>query len=669
MNARTRIAVVQSAALVAALVALLALIGVSVSRIVGAKDDVLYRERLGSVLARVASEQAGLAKNGLDGIEAYVASSQKGVIEELAKGGVLGEAHLVILDKDGKVLLHPRLAAGSAELAAAAWVTSARAVDVGTAEGDVAGERMWMVHGRFAPWGWVVAWMVPVSVKFAGVRTLLIELLALAAVTTAVMLLVTWIGAGRVGKAIRAVVAEAGRLREAVAQGRLSERGDAAAIEGELRPIVEGWNAAMDAYQAPIRLTADYAGRISRGDIPPKIEAQAQGDFVVIQDALNRCIDAVKALVTDATLLARAGVDGRLEVRADAGLHHGDFRAIVEGVNGALDAFTTPLRAASAAVERLARRDLTARVEGTFKGEYAALQQTIDATAVALEQAMVQVSSSVGAVNAAAGQLAQASQQVAEGASAQASTLQETGAQLSSISEATKQSAESACQAYGLATSASEAAAHGKEAVAEMNGAMQRIRASAEGTSAIIREINEISFQTNLLALNAAVEAARAGEAGRGFAVVAEEVRNLALRSKAAANKTELLIRDSVKQSETGQVVARRVDERLAEIATAASKVNTILDEMATAAKRQAESIGEIEAAVTQVGEVTQRNAASSEQSSASAEELSAQAADLAALLQTFQLGTGTGRASLERVDAPLAVLAQEPRRAPLAQA
>lgn len=42
-------------------------------------------------------------------------------------------------------------------------------------------------------------------------------------------------------------------------------------------------------------------------------------------------------------MLADAAVEGRLETRADATKHQGDFRAIVDGVHNTLDAVIGPL--------------------------------------------------------------------------------------------------------------------------------------------------------------------------------------------------------------------------------------------------------------------------------------------------------------------------------------
>jgi methyl-accepting chemotaxis protein len=178
-----------------------------------------------------------------------------------------------------------------------------------------------------------------------------------------------------------------------------------------------------------------------------------------------------------------------------------------------------------------------------------------------------------------------------------------------------------------------------------MSAAMEKIRASARSTAEIIGDINGIAFQTNLLALNAAVEAARAGEAGRGFAVVAEEVRNLALRAKAAAARTEALIRDSVRHTTEGEETSRLVSARLGEIVGAVGEVTSIVGAIDAAAKEQAGSIEQITKAVTQVGLVTQRNAASSEESSSVAQELAAHAEGLRALVASFQLEREGGSA------------------------
>ncbi|GEJ55490.1 hypothetical protein AMYX_02310 [Anaeromyxobacter diazotrophicus] len=448
-----------------------------------------------------------------------------------------------------------------------------------------------------------------------------------------------------VRRQIQAVGDEARRLREAVADGRLDVRGDAAAIHPEFRPIVDGLNATMDAFVAPIQITAARLDGIAAGKIPAPTAEDFRGDFNRIKEAVNTCITTVQALVADTDALSRAATAGQLGARADATRHQGDFRRVLEGVNRTLDSMLAPVHDATQVLRRLADRDLRARADGQYQGEHARIAAAVNATAEALHGALAQVARAVGQVSSAAGQIAASSQTVASGASEQASSLEETSSSLESMTTMTKQSADNAQQANGLAQRAKTSAAEGGAAVEQMVGAMGKIKASAEGTSQIIKDINEIAFQTNLLALNAAVEAARAGEAGRGFAVVAEEVRSLALRAKEAANKTEGLIRDSVTQAGEGEVTAKHVTRVLGDIATSVSKVTDIVAEIAAAAKEQAAGIDQVTRAVAQMSQVTQQNAANSEESSSAATELSGQAQELGAMVAMFQLdGAATAR-------------------------
>ncbi len=441
-----------------------------------------------------------------------------------------------------------------------------------------------------------------------------------------------------IGGTLRALLGEAGKLTEAVRNGQLGVRGDLAAVSAEFRPIVAGVNETMEAFKKPIEVTASYVERISKGDLPPKITDEYKGDFNLIKVNLNTCIDALHALVTDTNSLVQASIAGQLSTRADASKHQGDFKKVVAGVNATLDAVLTPIQEAAQVLEKLAQRDLRARVVGAYQGDHAKIKDSLNATGEALHESMAQVAQAVTQVSAAAGQIASASQAVADGASEQASSLEETSSSLESMASMTKSSSESAQQASVLAQGAKSAAANGGAAMEQMTGAMQSIKASAEGTSQIIKDINEIAFQTNLLALNAAVEAARAGEAGRGFAVVAEEVRSLALRAKEAATKTEELIRQSVRQAVEGEVTAKHVNEQLAEISSSVTKVSEIVAEIAASSREQSTGIDQVNKAVSQMDSVTQQNAASSEQASSAAAELSGQSEELAAMVGTFQL-------------------------------
>jgi methyl-accepting chemotaxis protein len=223
-------------------------------------------------------------------------------------------------------------------------------------------------------------------------------------------------------------------------------------------------------------------------------------------------------------------------------------------------------------------------------------------------------------------QLSAASRSLATGCSEQGASVTETGASLEEISAMIRATADNAEKAKGFANQARVAAQTGRLTMEEMTVAMQSIETSSLDISKIVKNIDEIAFQTNILALNAAVEAARAGEAGAGFAVVADEVRSLAQRSAAAAKETAEKIEAAIASTQRGSKSCGNVGASLEEIVDKVTEADTLVAEIAAAAKEQAQGIRQVGSAMTLMDKVTQGNASSAEQTSSAAEQLNAQA-------------------------------------------
>jgi methyl-accepting chemotaxis protein len=135
---------------------------------------------------------------------------------------------------------------------------------------------------EFAPFGWVVGtgnYVDDIDVlveqgRRAARRERLGELGAIGLVVVVAAALAAALSifiARSVARPLAFLVQESARLRQAVADGRLGERGEAAHLNAEFRPVVEGMNETMDAFTRPIEVTAAYVDAISRGEIPPKI--------------------------------------------------------------------------------------------------------------------------------------------------------------------------------------------------------------------------------------------------------------------------------------------------------------------------------------------------------------------------------------------------------------
>ena len=179
-------------------------------------------------------------------------------------------------------------------------------------------------------------------------------------------------------EAVNALVSDAKMLSVAAVEGKLATRADATKHHGDFAKVVAGVNETLDAVIGPLNVAAEYVDRISKGDIPPKISDSYNGDFNELKNNLNQCIEAVNVLVSDAKLLSKAAIDGKLATRADATKHQGEFRAIVSGVNETLDAVIGPLNVAAEYVDRISKGDIPAKISDNYNGDFNAIKNNLN---------------------------------------------------------------------------------------------------------------------------------------------------------------------------------------------------------------------------------------------------------------------------------------------------
>jgi methyl-accepting chemotaxis protein len=127
---------------------------------------------------------------------------------------------------------------------------------------------------------------------------------------------------------------------------------------------------------------AGSIAKIGEGDISEyaeykQIGRRSENDKIV--PAFTQCLRALKDLTIDARTLSDAAVDGRLDTRADASKHQGEYRVIVEGVNATLDAVIGPLNVAAEYVDRISKGDIPPKIIDKYNGDFNEIKNNLNA--------------------------------------------------------------------------------------------------------------------------------------------------------------------------------------------------------------------------------------------------------------------------------------------------
>jgi methyl-accepting chemotaxis protein len=345
---------------------------------------------------------------------------------------------------------------------------------------------------------------------------------------------------------------------------------------------------------------------------------------------------------------------------------------IVSGVS-------TPIRAMTGAMTRLAQHDLTTEINGVgrkdevgqmasavavfktsmietdrLKAEQEEAQAQAAKRGALIDQLTkdfdIKVQGVVQGVAAQAGQMESSAQSMsasAEEATKQAGAVaaasEEGAANVQTVASAAEELSSSIAEIGRQVSHSSQIAANAVTEAAKANDMVQGLLSASQKIGEIVALINEIADQTNLLALNATIEAARAGEAGKGFAVVAAEVKNLATQTSKATEEigTQITSVQGATQNAVNAIAGigktiGEIDQIATTIAAAVEEQGAATQEIARNVEEAAKGTQEVSSNIGGVTQAANSTGAVANQVLAGARALSTQSSELRALVQSF---------------------------------
>ena len=339
--------------------------------------------------------------------------------------------------------------------------------------------------------------------------------------------------------------------------------------------------------------------------------------------ALSYSVDLVHAALAEMVARAEHQTSSTLNVIVDAGMMLVALMVTGAGLTIVRRRVSTPIRALTEAMRRLADHDLTVTLDGTARKDeigdmsravevfkenmikadrlvaeqlteqgrkerrQAEVEQFISAFDASVTESLHTLSSASTELQATAQTMSSTAEQTSQKSVAVASASDEASTNVQRVAAATEELTASISEISRQVAESTKVTNNAVTQAERTNVEVQALADAAQRIGDVVLLISGIASQTNLLALNATIEAARAGEAGKGFAVVAAEVKNLAAQTARATD--DITAQVAAIQTATGSSV-----QAIQAIGNTIVRVNEIAATIAAAVEQQGAATQEI---------------------------------------------------------------------------
>jgi len=373
---------------------------------------------------------------------------------------------------------------------------------------------------------------------------------------------------------LRGLVAEAGMLTRAGAEGKLSTRGDASKFKGGYHEIVQGMNNMLDGVVGPLNMAASYVDKIAGGVVPAPIAETYNGDFNTLKNNLNRMGDRLREMLTSISDAANSLSSATAEILA----------ATTQQASGAseqsaaISQTTTTVEEVKASTEQASMRaqDVATASQRTVevaRGGQTSVQATIESMGVIKEKV----------------------EGISENLLALSDQTQQIGEIIAKVNEIASQSN---MLALNASVEAARAGEHGK------------------GFAVVATEVRSLAEQSKQ---------------------ATEQIKAILSEIQKATNSTVMATEEGVKGVDRGVQLSAQSRESIEQLSAVINESAQVAAQVVASGQQQQTGIDQIALAMQNINQVTMQSLASTRQTEKSAQNLTELARKMSEILAQYR--------------------------------